>query len=91
MLEVIYAMLAISGISFNKAYPEGKYPHYPEIIPATATHAKPQRKCVVCRHRGIRKESRYQCGKCDKGLCPAPCFEMYHEGDDRLAPQEPQE
>ena len=36
------------------------------------------RKCVVCTKHKIRRESRYECKKCDVGLCVDPCFEIYH-------------
>ena len=36
------------------------------------------RRCVVCKKHGTRKESRYECLRCDVGLCAAPCFGAYH-------------
>lgn len=37
-----------------------------------------RRKCVVCKKHNKRRETHYQCEKCDLGLCIHPCFEMYH-------------
>ena len=54
--------------------------HFLQLIPPTEKKQNPQKRCVVCYRKKIRKESRYQCKNCpDKpGLCPAPCFEEYH-------------
>ena len=54
--------------------------HFPSKIPATEKKLKPQKRCVVCFSKGIRKESRHQWGNCEQkpGLCPAPCFMLYH-------------
>ena len=54
--------------------------HFLELIPSTTKKSNPQKKCVECTKKGIRKESRYQCKNCvvRPGLCPAPCFESYH-------------
>ena len=51
-----------------------------QLIPTTEKKMKPQKKCVVCKEKGIRKESRYHCGDCSSqpGLCAAPCFRQYH-------------
>lgn len=51
--------------------------HFPDIVPPTKK-AKPTKRCVVCSKTGIRKESRYWCKDCGVGLCPAPCFKIYH-------------
>lgn len=51
--------------------------HFPSFIPPTKK-AKPTKRCHVCHKKGIRKESRYWCANCHTGLCPAPCFEIYH-------------
>ena len=40
---------------------------------------KQKRKCVRCNAMGIRRETCYQCDKCDyTALCVEPCFEIYH-------------
>ena len=54
--------------------------HFPETIPPTGQKAKPQRKCVICRREGFRKETIYRCGICadHPALCAAPCFMIYH-------------
>jgi len=36
------------------------------------------RKCAICKKNNKRRESRYQCKKCDVGLCVFPCFKIYH-------------
>ena len=54
--------------------------HFLELIPPTAKKSNPQKKCVECTRKKVRKETRYQCKNCviRPGLCPAPCFESYH-------------
>lgn len=37
-----------------------------------------RRKCVVCRLHQKRKDTPYECKKCDIGLCVDTCFEIYH-------------
>ncbi|XP_064639800.1 piggyBac transposable element-derived protein 4-like [Lineus longissimus] len=64
--------------------PHGEMPqrlserHFPSHIPPTPKKDKPTRRCVVCQSRKKREESSYYCRKCDKALCAAPCFELYH-------------
>lgn len=52
--------------------------HFPEYVPSSEKKANASRRCVVCSSKKIRKESRYQCGPCDVGLCAAPCFKDFH-------------
>ena len=54
--------------------------HFPGLVPATEKKKDPQKKCVVCYARGSRKDRRYCCLECpgQPGLCPSPCFQMYH-------------
>ena len=52
--------------------------HFPSYVPETECKTAPQRRCVVCRKKGKRKDSRYECTPCDVGLCAAPCFQLYH-------------
>ncbi|XP_054715386.1 piggyBac transposable element-derived protein 4-like [Uloborus diversus] len=62
--------------------------HFPHKIPATEKKAEPTRCCVICSSKKkdngkkIRRETRYHCPKCEVGLCPAPCFEIFHTKDD---------
>ena len=35
-------------------------------------------RCVRHTALGIRKDTIYQCRKCDVALCISPCFEVYH-------------
>ena len=52
--------------------------HSLETFPSTATRARPQRRCVVCLARGIRKDSRYYCSSCpDKPALCISCFGKY--------------
>ncbi|KAK2574752.1 hypothetical protein KPH14_013001 [Odynerus spinipes] len=37
-----------------------------------------RRKCVVCKKQNQRKDTPYQCKKCNVGLCVDNCFEIYH-------------
>ena len=53
--------------------------HFPSYVPATEKKQNASRRCVLCRKRGTHKESRYECVRCDEGLCAAPCFERYHK------------
>lgn len=54
--------------------------HFPSLVPATPKKAEPQKRCVVCLARGVRRDRRFCCLKCPgaPGLCAAPCFEIYH-------------
>lgn len=53
--------------------------HFPSTVPPTLKKAKPQRRCLVCQNKyNKRKDTTYMCMKCDVGLCPVPCFEIYH-------------
>ena len=58
--------------------------HYFDIIPATGSKALPTKKCVVCRKRGQRKETRYFCQTCSSkpALCVVPCFKDFHSSAD---------
>ena len=53
--------------------------HFPSYVPATENKANATRRCVVCKKHGTLRESRYECVRCDAGLCAAPCFERYHK------------
>ena len=54
--------------------------HFPSEIPPTEKKVRPQKRCVVCYSKESRKESQYHCknGEQKPGLCPAPCFMLYH-------------
>src|SRR6218665_763536 len=45
--------------------------HFMDFIPATASRMNHMKKCVVCRKKGTRKETHYQCKTCmsQPGLC----------------------
>ena len=36
-----------------------------------------RRRCAVCTKNNRRTDSRYECKKCNIGLCIEPCFEIY--------------
>ena len=58
--------------------------HFPSEVPAKGDNLRPNRKCKVCCSQKSRtgercqKRTRYECEKCDVGLCVAPCFELFH-------------
>jgi hypothetical protein len=56
--------------------------HFPCYVPDTPKGKPGLRNCFVCTHTTQRprkrRESRYMCDKCDKGLCVTPCFRIYH-------------
>ena len=47
-------------------------------IPATEKKTDPYKRCSVCYSKGKRKETRFQCKKCEVPLCAVDCFEEYH-------------
>lgn len=47
--------------------------HFPSFTAETGNGTRVQRRCKVC-----PKKPTYQCTQCDVGLCPAPCFQIYH-------------
>ena len=51
---------------------------FPSIIPVTGKKCVPMKRCVVCRKKDVRKETRYYCNFCNAALCVAPCFMIYH-------------
>lgn len=65
----------------------GRHWHFPTYVKATPKNKNPCRRCAVCSQqfeqngKRKRKESRYQCEKCDVGLCVSPCFEIFHTLD----------
>ncbi|KAJ8026881.1 PiggyBac transposable element-derived protein 4 [Holothuria leucospilota] len=52
--------------------------HFPSTIPPTEKKDKPTRRCHVCASRDKREETIYECRECEKPLCAAPCFGIYH-------------
>jgi len=54
--------------------------HMIDDIPPTAGKADKFKKCVVCTHRGKRKETKYCCMDCESQppLCPTPCYRLWH-------------
>lgn len=58
--------------------------HFPSYVPATPKKSQPSRRCYICCRKNdetgkkIRKETRFQCTKCNVGLCVIPCFEIFH-------------
>lgn len=56
--------------------------HFPSLVPPTEKKKNTVRYCHVCSNSSLapkkRRESRYECIKCDVGLCVHHCFEKYH-------------
>lgn len=52
--------------------------HFIYLIPPTGNKVNAQKRCCVCAKRGVRRDSRYWCPKCEAGLCLGTCFEDYH-------------
>ncbi|XP_040072194.1 piggyBac transposable element-derived protein 4-like [Ixodes scapularis] len=57
--------------------------HFLERVPQTsAKGSRTQRRCHVCANTALRpkqrKDTRFMCAACDKGLCVEPCFKDYH-------------
>ena len=81
-LEIIRSMLGYASchVEPSSEFDRLKGRHFAEVIPATEKKENPQKRYVVCWKRKVRKESLYQCGQCDDrlGLCPTPCFMIYH-------------
>ena len=53
--------------------------HFPSYVPPTEKKINATKQCAVFRKRGVRKELRYECIRCNAALCAAPCFEIYHK------------
>ena len=53
----------------------GKYGHLLELNPPTKSsfHYK---RCVIFLKNGQRKETKYQCDKCETSLCPSPSLKI---------------
>ena len=47
--------------------------HFPSFLPTNKKGTMMQRRCSIC-----PKKPTYWCENCDVGLCPAPCFRIYH-------------
>ena len=56
--------------------------HFPSYVPAVEKEANATRRCSACKKHGARRESRFECVRCDIDLCVAPCLEQYHKGKD---------
>ena len=55
--------------------------HFLQRIPVTGKKVKPQRRCIVCKDAGVRRESRFYCSACPggPGFCrTGPCFMTHH-------------
>ena len=53
--------------------------HFPSPYESnTAIRKSARRRCVVCTKNDKRKDTHYECKKCNVGLCIHPCFEIYH-------------
>jgi len=52
--------------------------HFIAQVPSTTGKARAQRRCVRCWKRGVRRDTRFWCPKCEVGLCLNKFFEIYH-------------
>ena len=81
ILEVIREMPEDTHqIPADSEFDRLKWRHFLSAIPPRKSKEKPQKRCIVCYKNKVRKESRYHCKNCQDhpGLCPAPCFMIYH-------------
>ena len=54
--------------------------HIPSPIVYAGKKKYPQRKCIVCKNIGARRDTRYCCKGCvgTPALCISPCFKKHH-------------
>ena len=52
--------------------------HFLKPIPTMPGKTVKRRKCIRCTAMGKRKDTSYECRKCNVSLCLDPCFEIYH-------------
>ena len=52
--------------------------HFLTRIPTPPNKATLRRRCVRCQAMNVRKDTSYECRKCDVALCLIPCHEIYH-------------
>ena len=54
--------------------------YVPAPIVSAGKKTYPQRKCIVCRANGVRRDTGYCCKDCVgmPALCKSPCFEKHH-------------
>ena len=57
---------------------EKNFEHTLSKIPATDRKKWSQKRCVLCRKYGVRKDTRYICVPCNVPLCKEPCFSVHH-------------
>jgi len=55
-----------------------KEKHFISPIATMPGKSTKRRKCVRCLAMKKRKDTSYDCRKCDVALCLHPCFEVYH-------------
>lgn len=74
-----------SKVKKPKLYPikidellQTKKMHFISEVPTTE-QGKVRRKCALCSLNKKRKDTKYLCNECGVGLCPVPCFEIYHK------------
>ena len=56
----------------------GKDGHFPKYNPPPDGRAFFYKRCTVCLKHGKRKETKFQCDKCEVPLCILPCFKDFH-------------
>lgn len=55
--------------------------HFPDYLPCNEKGKRMERRCTVCTANKTKKKTSYYCPDCNVGLCPAPCFRIYHQAD----------
>jgi hypothetical protein len=55
-----------------------QWAHFASKIPPTIKKPNPTRRCKVCKTRGVRKETCYECERCKVALHVVGCFKIYH-------------
>lgn len=53
-------------------------PHFPASKGNYANGKAKFGPCVMCRQKGIRKETSVICEECKVSLCAVPCFKSFH-------------
>ena len=64
--------------------------HFISRLVPTETWSKPQARCRVCSKNGRRRDVKTCCLSCPSkpGLCPYPCFRLWHTRQVHWEPRE---
>lgn len=87
-LKIVHGLLAGQrGVSYRRGRLPADPPmrldvdgHYLQNNPKRRADGRPKSgDCAVCSDRNKKRhETQYMCKKCDRFLCPVPCFERFH-------------